>query len=345
MTNRSPMNSRAHGILNAIVESYIETGEPVASRTVARAGGGQLSPATIRNVMADLYDEGYLAQPHTSAGRIPTLKAFRAYTETLSTRRMAAPELHRMRTELRRSGTVEERLERTSHLLTEMTHNVGIAAAIPTDAQELLKVELVALADRRVLMIVETQDRIVRNRVVSMDAAVSQEELLTIRNFLNENYAGWRLGRIRVDLQARLAEERARYDVLLQHLQRFCEKGLLEIGLAPEVHLEGTSNLVGHDLQFSREKLREILRTFEEKQKLLDLLERFLEQGDGSVAIQVGLGDLHPSLHDLSLIGVTVSLPSGLSTRVAVLGPLRMNYGQAMSTVFHVGEAIQTVSA
>jgi len=296
-------------------------------------------------VMADLFDDGFLHQPHTSAGRIPTLKAFRTYAENLSTRRMAAPELHRMRAELRRSESVEERLETTSHLLTEITKNVGIAAAFPSDAQTLAKVEFVALAEGRVLMIVETRDRNVRNRVVAMDAPVPQDELNVIRNFVNENYSGWTMGRIRTDLQARLAEERARYDILMRRLQTFYQKGLLEMGLAPEVHLEGTSNLVGIDPQMDREKLREIFRTLEQKQRLLELLERFLDQASGNVAIQVGLGEIHPSLRDLSLIGLTVELPTGLATRVAVLGPLRMNYGQAMSTVFHVGEAIQAVSA
>lgn len=345
MTGRSQFDHRSQNILQSIVEAYIETGEPVASRTIARAGGRQLSPATIRNVMADLCDEGYLSQPHTSAGRVPTIKAFRAYVEGLPTRRLGASELLRVRSELSVTDSMGERLEKTSHLLTEMTRNVGIAAAIPTDTQTLAKVEFVLLADTRVLMVVETRDRIVRNRVVALDTRANQDELNTVRNFLNESYSGWTLGAIRRDLRMRLAEDRAAYDTLLCQLQALYQNGLLDLGLTPEVHLEGTSNLFGMDMEFNRDRLREIFRTLEEKQRLLELLDRFLEQSRKDVAIQIGLGDLHPSLQDLSLIGLTVSLPSGISTRVAVLGPLRMNYSQVLSTVYHVGEAIESLSA
>ena len=345
MTGRSQFDHRSQNILQSIVESYIETGEPVASRTIARAGGRQLSPATIRNVMADLCDEGYLSQPHTSAGRVPTIKAFRAYVEGLPTRRLGASELLRVRSELSVTDSMGERLEKTSHLLTEMTRNVGIAAAIPTDTQTLAKVEFVLLADTRVLMVVETRDRIVRNRVVALDPRANQDELNTVRNFVNASYSGWTLGAIRRDLRMRLAEDRAAYDTLLCQLQALYQNGLLDLGLTPEVHLEGTSNLFGMDMEFNRDRLREIFRTLEEKQRLLELLDRFLEQSRKDVAIQIGLGDLHPSLQDLSLIGLTVSLPSGISTRVAVLGPLRMNYSQVLSTVYHVGEAIESLSA
>ncbi|MBL8239342.1 MAG: heat-inducible transcription repressor HrcA [Bryobacterales bacterium] len=345
MTGRSQFDHRTQNILQSIVEAYIETGEPVASRTLSRVGGRQLSPATIRNVMADLCDEGYLSQPHTSAGRVPTVKAFQAYVESLPTRRLGASELQRVRTELSRTDSVGERLEKTSHLLTEMTRNVGIAAAIPTDTQMLSKVELLTLSDTRVLMVVETRDRIVRNRVVALDTAVTQEELNAVRNFVNVSYSGWSLGAIRRDLRMRLAEDRAAYDTLLCQLQTLFQNGLLDLGLTPEVHLEGTSNLVSPEFEFSRERLREIFRTLEEKQRLLELLERFLEQSKNEVGVQIGLGAIHPSLQDLSLIGVTVSLPSGISTRVAVLGPIRMKYAQVLSTVYHVGEAIQSLSA
>jgi len=345
MTGRTQFDPRTQSILQSIVEAYIENGEPVASRTISRAGGRQLSPATIRNVMADLCDEGYLSQPHTSAGRVPTIKAFRTYVESLPThRRLGANELQRVRAELRGTDSVGERLEKTSHLLTEMTRNVGIAAAIPTDMQMLAKVEFLVLADTRVLMVVETRDRIVRNRVVSLDSAVTQDELNAVRNFVNINYSGWSLAKIRQDLRIRLAEDRAAYDTLLTQLQELFKRGLLDVGLTPEVHFEGTSNLMSPDLELSRDRLREIFRTLEEKQRLLDLLERFLEQSRHEVGVQIGLGELHSSLQDLSLIGLTVCLPSGMTTRVAVLGPLRMNYAQALSTVYHVGEAIQSIS-
>lgn len=295
--------------------------------------------------MADLVDEGFLSQPHTSAGRIPTEKAFRLYVQDIPKRRLPANELERVRAELSSTDSVTERIERASHLLTEFTHHVGIAAAIPSEAQKLSRVEFVLLSETRVLMVVETCDRNVRNRVVVLDAPATQDELNAVRNFVNQTYTGWSLGSVRQDLRMRLAEERANFDSLLVRLQSLYRNGLLELGLTPEIHLEGAANLVTGDIPLDRTRLREILRTLEEKQRLLDLLERFLEQSRNEVAVHVGLGDIDPSLHELSLIGLTVTLPGGLSTRVAVLGPMRMNYGQALSTVHHVGEMIQTLSA
>jgi len=333
------MTHREQDILHAIVESYIQTGEPVASRTVSRKRRDDLSAATIRNVMADLCDEGYLSQPHTSAGRVPTEKAFRSYVQTLARARVLAGELHRVRTELSRTNTMEARVERSSHMLTEMTRSLGITAAIPASSQTLHQIELVAMADRRILMVVVTRDRLVHNRVVELDESIAQEELASIRNYINRNFEGWTLSDIHADLRRRLEQQSAAYDALLKKLTQLYAKGLLDIDVAPEIHMEGAGNLVGLDLHLTREALRELFHTLEEKKRILQLLDRFLEQPAGEVAVQVGLGDIHPNMRELSLIGISISLPGGLAAKIAVLGPMRMNYGRAMSAVYHVGQA------
>lgn len=337
------MTEREIDILHSIVESYIQTGEPVASRTIARFRKDNLSPATIRNVMADLCDGGYLSQPHTSAGRVPTEKAFRSYVQSLARSRLLVAELQRLRSELSLMTTMEARVERSSHMLTEMTRSVGITAAVPTSSQTLDQVELIGLADHRVLMVVITRDRIVRNRVVSLGQPVSQDELGSIRNYLNRNFSGWTLSEIHSELKRRFEQQSAAYDELLKKLTMLYSKGLLDIDVAPEVHLEGASNLVGLDLHLTREKLRELFHTLEEKKRILHLLDCFLEQPAGELAIQVGLGDVHPSMRELSLIGVSIPLAGGLSAKIAVLGSMRMNYGKAMSAVFHVGQAFRNL--
>lgn len=335
------MKARDLDILHSIVQSYIETGEPVASRTISRNRADGLSAASVRNVMADLYDEGYLAQPHTSAGRIPTEKAFRSYVQTLARGRVLAAELRRIRHELAQIATIEERVVRSSHLLTEMTRSVGITAAIPTSSQLLDQIELLLLADHRVLMIVATRDHMVRNRVVSLEDPIPQDELTSIRNYINRNFSGWTLADIHRDLRARLDAESALYDQMLRKLTVLYAKGLLDVGLSPEVHLGGASNLVGLDLHLTREKMRELLQALEEKKHILHLLDRFLEQPAGEVAVQVGLGETDRSMKELSLIGVTVELPGGLSAKFAVLGPIRMNYEKVISAVLHMGQAFQ----
>jgi heat-inducible transcriptional repressor len=335
------MTEREIDILHSIVESYIQTGEPVASRTIARHRKDNLSPATIRNTMADLCDGGYLSQPHTSAGRVPTEKAFRSYVQSLARSRLLIAELQRLRNELSLMNTMEARVERSSHMLMEMTSSVGITAAIPTSSQTLDQVELIGLADQRVLMVVVTRDRMVHNRVVSLGEPVSQDELGSIRNYLNRNFRGWTLSEIHAELKRRFEQQSAAYDELLKKLTLLYSKGLLDIDFAPEVHLEGASNLVGLDLHLTREKLRELFHTLEEKKRILHLLDRFLEQPAGELGVHVGLGDVHPSMRELSLIGVSIPLAGGVSAKIAVLGSMRMNYGKAISAVYHVGQAFR----
>src|SRR5947209_15702409 len=142
------LTPRHYDVLHAIVHNYIETGEPVASRTIARKY--PMSPASIRNMMADLLEEGYLSQPHTSAGRVPTELGFKSYVGTLLGSRIIQVELDRLHIELQNAGGVEGRIERSSKLLTEITRNFGMAAAIPTENQTLESVELISLPDRRI---------------------------------------------------------------------------------------------------------------------------------------------------------------------------------------------------
>jgi heat-inducible transcriptional repressor len=333
------MVPRNRELLHEIVEAYIETGEPVASRSIARRRGDTLSAASIRNVMADLDEEGYLCQPHTSAGRIPTEKAFRSYVQSLTLRRMAAAELDRLRAEFSRLETVEQRVEYTSRMLMDMTRGVGIAAAIPLPAPALEHIELVSLPDRRVLMVVVTRDHEVRNRVVKLDEPLSVDQLASIRNYVNRNFTGWTLEDVRRELSARLEHASATYDEILSKLTLLYSKGLLDIAATPEVHMEGASNLVGLDLHLTKEKMRELFRALEEKKRVLELVDRFLEQPAGEIGVVVGLGETHPSMRELSLIGVPIRLDSGLSAVIAVLGPMRMNYPRVMSAVQHVGHA------
>jgi heat-inducible transcriptional repressor len=327
------------------VQAYIETGEPVASRTIARRLPERLSPASIRNIMADLYEQGYLAQPHTSAGRVPTEKAFQSYVTSLTTQRVVSTELSRILSELSEVDTVQGRVQRSSHILMQMSHGVGIAAAFPTSSQTLDRVDLLGLADKRVLMVVVTRDGMVHNRVVNVPDQFQQTELDSIRNYLNANFSGWLLQDIRVELQSILERESAAYDEILKRLNLLFEKGLLNIGSSPEVHMEGASNLVGLDLHLTRERMRELFRALEQKKKVLHLLDLFLEAPHGELGIKVGLADVHPSMSELALIGVTVTLPNGMSGKVAVLGPLRMNYERVMSAVLHVGQAFQSIRA
>lgn len=341
MLNQKELSPRNAEVLRSIVKEYIETGEPVASRTVSRRQKDNLSPASIRNVMADLAEEGYLSQPHTSAGRLPTEKAFRRFVQELNVRPPSAAEVQRLRLEFMGTGSPKEWMGRSTHVLTELTRNVGIVIAIPAVQQILDRIELVPLPDRRMLIVIVTRDRAVHNRVVALDDEISPADTTSIRNYLNEHFTGWTLSDARRELERRLRYESAYYDALLRRLTCLYSRGLLDIDLDPEVHIEGASYLVGVDLHLTRERLRELFRALGEKKRILHLLDRFLESPPGEVAVQVGLRDLHPAMAELSLIGITVTTPGGLAARVAVLGPMRMRYEKVMAAVWNVGRALQ----
>jgi heat-inducible transcriptional repressor len=183
----------------------------------------------------------------------------------------------------------------------------------------------------------------VRNRVVTLDQEIGPDDLISIRNYINRNFSGWIMSAIHTELQRRLAEERAAYDETLKKLIVLYDKGMLDLDPTPEVHMEGASNLVGIEFHLTREKMRDLFRALEEKQRILHLLERFLEHASDEVAVHVGLGDEHPSMGELSLIGLNVALPGGISARIAVIGPMRMNYSKVISAVLQVGQAFRSL--
>lgn len=342
MRTAEQLPARHEQILCSIVNSYIETGEPVPSSDISRRTRSRLSAATVRGVMAELAAQGYLHQPHASAGRVPTEKAFRTYVGTLPGHRVLRAELGRIRETLATAGSVEGRVGRCAQVLTEMTGIAAITAAVPTATQTLDQVELLPMGDRRVHMIVVTRDRLVRNRIVTIDEPIGQDELASVRNYINQHFGGWVISDIREELRARLAQASEACDLMQRRLIGLYEKGLLDVGLEPEVHMEGTANLVDAGTA-TRQRLKELLAALDEKKLVLELLERFLEHRDGQVAVCIGLSDSHPSLGDLSLIGVEVAMAGGTSARLAVLGPMRMNYPRVMSAVLHVGRAFSSL--
>lgn len=337
------LSPRERDILHLIVRAYIDSGEPVGSRTLSRLRSLSLSPATIRNVMADLADDGYLAQPHTSAGRIPTERAFRDFADGVPSRPLPPADSERIFVQMSACESLEERVTIASRILTEMTRNVGIAVAIPISSQQLEHIELIALSGRRVLIIVATRDKMVRNRVVTLDREIPQDELAQLRNYVNANFSGWTLEKARAELLRRIEEERAACDAVLQRLTILCRKGLLVVDSNPRVEMDGASYLVGLDLHLTRERMRDLFRALEEKERVLALLDRFLESSKGGIGVHIGLEDAHPAMRELSLIGVSVDLPTGVRARVAVLGPMRMQYERVISAVRQIGQTFEAL--
>lgn len=342
LNNSQPTQGKKRQILHAIVEAYLDSGEAVSSSSIAqrRFTGSSPSSATVRNAMAELTELGFLTQPHTSAGRIPTPLAIQSYVSSLGQVKANPAEVSKLQQRLKAMHSLAERVEEGSHVLTGLTRNVGITASVPPASQLLHQVELLPLAARQYLMVVITSDRAVRNQVVSVYQDLRPEELQEMRNYINQEFAGWTLADARRALTERLQDERNQYHSLLKRIEIFYAQGLFEGSEGPRVFLDGAAYLVGLDLHLTREKMRELFQALEQKQQVLQMLDQFLQGSDQTPAIQIGLGEAHPALSEFSLVGVHVPLGSGMTARVAVLGPLRLNYPRTIAAVMEVGQAL-----
>src|SRR5712664_2893175 len=242
-----PAGEREREILTAVVETFIATGEPVGSRTLARANREGLSPATIRNVMADLSDAGLLEQPHTSAGRVPTTEAYRYYVEQLTGKaRLSDEDENIIQGSLHGIADVQEFMERTSHVLSLISHNVGVAVAIGGPKNALEHVYFSRLGDQKVLAVLVTRSGLVRDRILRLD--ISQADLDVAARYINENFRGWTMESMRSELARRIEQERSEYDRLMNSIEQLFKQGALagEQG-ADVVFVEGAANLVTGD--------------------------------------------------------------------------------------------------
>src|ERR1700737_4818332 len=296
-----PIGERGREILTAIVETFIATGEPVGSRTLARANREGLSPATIRNVMSDLADAGFLEQPHTSAGRVPSTEAYSYYVEQLTGKaRLSNDDQSIIQGSLHGVTDVQEFMERTSHVLSLISRNVGVAVALGGPKNALEHVYFSRLGDQKVLAVVVTKSGVVRDRVLRLD--LSQSDLDVAARFINENFRGWTMESMRSEIARRLDQERSEYDRMMASLEQLYRQGALAADEGVRVvFVEGASNLVSGEQDSHR--LRELLRTLEEKQKLVDLLGAYLDAKQEAVRVVIGLDKEIPSMRNLVLIG------------------------------------------
>src|SRR6266566_7482263 len=257
---------REREILTAIVETFIATGEPVGSRVLSRSNREGLSPATIRNVMADLSDAGFLEQPHTSSGRVPTTEAYRYYVEQLTGKaRLSDEDENIIQGSLHGISDVQEFMERTSHVLSLISHNVGVAAAIGGPKNALEHVYFSRLGDQKVLAVLVTRSGLVRDRVLRLD--LPQSELDAAARFINENFRGWTMESVRTELARRLEQERSEYDRLMTSVEQLYRQGVLSGDESTQViFVEGTANLVAGEQD--RARLQALLQALDEKQKL-----------------------------------------------------------------------------
>jgi heat-inducible transcriptional repressor len=373
MAEADRITARQRAILTAIVESYIETGEPVGSGTIARVqavgghAGAGLSSATVRNEMAELANEGLLEQPHTSAGRVPTARAFRMYVERLSgeARLDGRGLLRGARTGSRSriesqidssfagvSGT-HAMLERTSHVLATVSSGVGVAVALVAGGDTLEHVHFSRLGQGRVLAVVVTSSGLVRDRVLALDGTLeggpgvdlTARELEAASNFLNEHFRGWSIERVRAEIGRLVEQERSEYQRLLTSVEQ------LWVGAVPDgsagvqtVYVEGVANLLGGRGVGSAEdmaRLREVLAALEAKQRLVELLDAYIDAKQESVRVIFDLEEHAPEMAGLVLIAAPARMAGDGRGTVGVIGPKRIHYENTMNAVSYIAQVFE----
>jgi heat-inducible transcriptional repressor len=328
------IGNRERDILTAIVETFISTGEPVGSRTLARSNREGLSPASIRNVMADLSDAGYLEQPHTSAGRIPTTEAYRYYA------RLAPQEETMISESLAGVTDVQEFMERTSHVLSLISRNVGVTVATSGPKNALEHVYFSRLGDQKVLAVLVTRSGLVRDRVLRLE--LSQADLDLAARYINENFRGWTMEAMRSELARRLEQERSEYDRLMHSIEQLYKQGALAAEQGSQVvFVEGAANLVTGEQD--RERLQEMLKTLEEKEKVVRLLGAYLDVKQEAVRVVIGLDQALPSMRNFVLIGAPAHAGNEVMGSLAVIGPTRMDYQHTITAVSYIARLFDKI--
>ena len=334
---------RGREILTAIVETYIATGEPVGSRALARESREGLSAATIRNVMADLTDAGFLEQPHTSAGRIPTAEAYRYFVEQITGKaRLSQEEQDKIQELFHGVTDVQEFMERTSHVLSLMSSGVGVAMTSARMNHALEHVYFSRLGDQKILAVVVTKSGVVRDRVLRLERDVQQADLDLAARYINDNFRGWTMEKVRAEIARRIEQERSEYDRLMKSVEILYRQGALASDEpAQNIYVEGTSNLVANEQD--RVRLRELLKTLEEKQRIVELLTAYVDARQEAVRVVIGLEDAVPEMRNFVLIGAPARSGSEVVGSLAVLGPTRIDYEHSITAVSYIARLFDRI--
>jgi heat-inducible transcriptional repressor len=332
------LSDRGKRILEAVIEDYIATAEPVGSRTVTRSHGLDLSPATVRNVMSELEEMGLLVSPHTSAGRVPTDKAYRLYVNSILEVRQIAPDNQQeIQQRCRLAGKdLAQVLHDTSRLLSTTSSYMGMVMAPRLAANVFHQIEFVKLSSRKILAIMVSQNGTVQNRLLETNEEIHPEELVRMANYLNGLLQGLTIAQVRARLLAEMQSEKVRYDAMLARALALSEQTLIDD--SPELFLEGQANILDQPEFADAGKMREVFRAFEKKSALLDLLDRAM-QADG-VQIFIGSESKLLKMEGMSLITSTYMTGKDTVGVLGVIGPTRMGYGRVIPIVDYTAKLI-----
>ncbi|MFK5927040.1 MAG: heat-inducible transcriptional repressor HrcA [Desulfuromusa sp.] len=336
------LNERSQNILEAIVEDYISTAEPVGSRAISRMHNFNLSPASVRNVMADLEEMGLLCSPHTSSGRIPTGKGFQYYIDTLlEVRDLNRNEKQNLRNSYRfQNMRMEDIMQEVGRVLSGLSQYTGLVMAPKFISTVFRQIEFIRLSKGRLLTIYVSETGLVQNKVIEADPSLTTQDLEHISNYLNSELNGLSIHEVRAKLKQELQKDRDRYDQLKeQALSLSC--AALQGEVEDQLYVSGASLMLGQPEFSTPEQMRRLVQAFESKKLLIELLDR--GQSAQGVQIFVGSESSDVDLQGCSLITSNFSNQKGAIGTLGVIGPVRMNYSQVVPIVDFTAQLVSRV--
>ncbi|NJM90927.1 MAG: heat-inducible transcription repressor HrcA [Myxococcales bacterium] len=349
----SELSRRAQKILQAVVSEYLQSGDAVGSRTVTRRHDLGLSPATVRNVMSDLEELGLLEQRHTSAGRVPTHTGLRFFIDALLKVKTLSPkDQEDIRGQLLGAGararpSAEEVMHRASRVLANLTHHAAVVVTPDPDTQRLSQIEFVPLRDGKLLAILVTSDGRIENRLVSVEGPLDPRRLERVHHYLNQLLSGMTLDEVRERVTREMADEKNRYDAeVAQALLLGHSVFVVSPERPADVLVTGQSNLVEPGVTADPEResrMRDLLRTLEDKETLLQLLDR--TRTSSGMKVFLGAETTLTALAGSSVVAMPYGPEDTPIGTLAVIGPMRMNYGKVMSVVDFTADLITELLA
>ena len=336
-------SDRSRRVLAALVREYIASGEPVPSALLAGDAGLGVSSATVRNILARLEAEGFVQQPHTSAGRIPTDKGYRFYVDLLleSKRSSRTAQVVEARLRRERPGALADAvLSQVSHVVSQASRHVGFALRPTHEAAVFDRVEFIPLSSARVLVVIVARGGHVIQKAIDIGEPLDAVELRQAANYLNAEFSGLPLYRAREAVLERMDEERLLYDALVARAMRLASSTFSDLPDVGTLYVDGAASLLGEDRGLTLGTMQALLQMIEEKQRLVRLLNGYMD-GPG---LTVVIGGEHPDPHlrSFSLVASTYVDGAGIGT-IGVIGPTRMRYSRAIAVVDGAARAVSRV--
>ena len=337
----NPLSERDRRVLEAVILLYTETGEPVGSRTISKKTGLNLSSATIRNVMSDLEDLGFLTQPHTSAGRIPTAGGLRHYIDyIMQTTRLSGPDRSQIEQAFQESkGDMEEVLRRTSHILSRLCNQVGVVLWPRYSLMRLKRIQFVLLRPKMIMMILVSRSGVVQHTVFDWIEDTSQDELDKYSRYLSSLLEDVPFSDLRFRILEEMKNEKVLFDQLYQRALEMTQQALKAEVDSTHVYIGGRTNLFQNPEFEDVERMRRILETFEDKSRIIRLLDRALA-GSEDTQVLLGSESDEEGLKEISLISSPYRRGDVVLGVLGVIGPLRMNYSRLVPVVNYTANAL-----